>query len=290
MRAKIECVLDEIDWNIAKGLAGADELGVRNVIVRMCGETRFPDITPQDQQLLDEALAGGHVVVTAVSPGLYKDDYNETGLDVRITEDVTRVASGARRLGASVISLFSWKKPPHAAPPFGDEPSPTCPCVLPDYLRMLGDCIHAEGMTPLLENCYWQWGDSGAATAELIRRSECDHLRLQWDPANSIAARWDWHRATAAGAPFDAMDLLLRELDVVAPLISGVHVRDISLTAAGWKWVPLDEGVIDWSVLLAALEAKGYDGPLTIEHHLPDKIAATRHAFQFLTSHVMQQS
>jgi len=287
MNTRIDCVLDEMSWNVAAALSGANQVGLRYGVVRMCGETRFPEVSESDWTLLDSAVESGRLVVKNVSPGLYKEDFTATDLNARIARDVAQTSIGARRLRASAVSLFSWKKSPGAAAPPIGEPSPAMPGELPKYIRLLADGLHAEGMTPLLENCYWQWGDSGAATAELIRRSGSANLRLLWDPANSIAARWDWHREVGAGE-FAATELLLGELRDASSLVGGVHVRDIALDANGWKWVPLGDGVIDWNRILRALDEIGYEGPLTIEHHLPNKIEATRHAFNFLSTHAMQ--
>jgi sugar phosphate isomerase/epimerase len=90
---------------------------------------------------------------------------------------------------------------------------------------------------------------SAVAVAELLRRVD----------SPSFAALWDVHHTYRVGeSPQDVVGAL-------GPRIHLVHVKDARRRGDDWELVPLGEGDVPVRESLAALDAAGYDGWLTVE-------------------------
>ncbi len=78
---------------------------------------------------------------------------------------------------------------------------------------------------------------------------------MLWDPGNGII---EGH-----------LDPRLAIADL-GDYLHHVHVKNIAWRRSGgvwsWSYAPLATGMLDWSALLAALEAAGYRGRLSIDH------------------------
>jgi sugar phosphate isomerase/epimerase len=74
-----------------------------------------------------------------------------------------------------------------------------------------------------------------------------------------LAALWDLHHPYRVGeAPADVLRALGQRIYLV-------HVKDARRRGDGWELVPLGEGDVPVRESLAALDAAGYDGWLTVE-------------------------
>jgi sugar phosphate isomerase/epimerase len=117
--------------------------------------------------------------------------------------------------------------------------------------------------------------------AELVKKVGHPRMGLIFEACNEYRGCLKWKIGSETALRSDPTELLIDSLIQVAPLVRDVHVRDAVPTNDG-EWVPLGEGVIDWARLLAALDGCNYSGPLTVEHHLPAKQAATMHTVDTL--------
>jgi L-ribulose-5-phosphate 3-epimerase len=105
--------------------------------------------------------------------------------------------------------------------------------------------------------------ETGQETADLLRRTldeiALDSLKVNFDPANMIL--------------YDMGDPL-RAVDVLAPDIVHVHVKDARPPLAKGSWgeeVPLGEGVVGIPEFLEALASIDYAGPLCVEREVGDQ-------------------
>ena len=90
---------------------------------------------------------------------------------------------------------------------------------------------------------------SATQVAELLRRVD----------SPSFAALWDVHHPYRVGdSPQDVVGALGQRIHLV-------HVKDARRLGEDWELVPLGEGDVPVRESLAALEAAGYDGWLTVE-------------------------
>lgn len=260
-------------------------MGFSACAIRMVGPDRFPHIAEDDYRWLQEQSKPG--LIASVSPGLNKDAFVTDQARHLARVDFPMCVERAGCLGARDISLFSWAKPDEALPPSRSGAlSPSAPREdMADALREMAKIAGAEGMTLSLEIGYQCWGDSGRAVRELIEAAGGESLRIIWDPCNSLAGRsWWTQRHPDVTLPADVAEYLLEELDLIFPLISNVHVRDMTLDRDGWSYVFAGQGIVPWPLLLRSLREKSYTGPLTVEHHLapPDKEKATLHTARYL--------
>jgi sugar phosphate isomerase/epimerase len=285
VRFPLQLILDELDPDPTRSLPAARQMGFSACAIRMVGSNRFPYISEDDYRWLQEQSKSG--LIASVSPGLNKDVFVAEQARHLAQVDFPMCVQRARGLGARDISLFSWAKPDEALPPIHSEGlSPSAPGEdMADALRVMARIAGAAGMTLSLEIGYQCWGDSGRAVRELIEAAGEESLRIIWDPCNSLAGRsWWTQRHPEVTLPADVAEYLLEELDLIFPLISNVHVRDMTLDRDGWSYVFAGQGLVPWPLLLRALRKKGYQGPLTVEHHLAplDKEKATLHTARFL--------
>ncbi len=102
--------------------------------------------------------------------------------------------------------------------------------------------------------------ETGQEEAQLLRRTlddlKCPNLKVNFDPANMLLYDKD--------DPIKAVELL-------APDIRSVHVKDANRTKAPGTWgeeVPLGKGQVDIKKFLLTLKKVGYAGPLFIEREV----------------------
>ena len=121
-----------------------------------------------------------------------------------------------------------------------------------DTLGRVGELARAAGVTVAFE--------TGQERAALLRRTLDDlkspNLKVNFDPANMLL--------------YD-MDDPLRVLDLLAPDIRSVHVKDANRPPRPGVWgeeVPLGRGQTNTREFVRALRRVGYAGPLCIEREV----------------------
>ncbi len=166
----------------------------------------------------------------------------------------------ARELGVPSLSThlgFLPKDPGHA-----------------DYLSLVADvrtvvdCCAERGQTFHLE--------TGQEPAEeflaFIRAVDRPNLAVNFDPANFLLY---------------GTDDPLHALDVLGPLVRGVHCKDALPSPVPDRLgeeVPMGTGNVDFPAILARLRSLGYDGPLVIERESgADRVADVLAARDYLT-------
>ena len=265
-------VSDEISRDFAEALRVCKQLGIRRVEIRnlaagrapMCGELAMADAESQARD------AG--IEITALSPGLFKFTSEDKQFRHEMSEIYPRAAEWAHRWKLPGLIVFGFHKPgatEATAPEFSSADPP--PHIV-EWLREAGERAAADGLSLMIEPEPICWCDTGRATVELIRKSGCSSLRINYDPGN---VAWLENR--------DPID----EFGVVGPLIANVHVKDLKpLTqgAAHPEWVPAGEGMIDYAAHFAALEKQAYQGPISLEPHT-SSVAQCKEAVDRLIGH-----
>lgn len=132
-----------------------------------------------------------------------------------------------------------------------------------------------QGITLALENCPHTALDRTGVTLDVLEAVASPRLRLLWDPSNA------WRCGDR-----DLPSLAARAISHLAH----VHVKGIRLgdeLARGRIYVPLDEGEVDYRLLLHRLSSYGYQGIVSLEPHyaLPrsGREGAARESFARLT-------
>ncbi len=86
-------------------------------------------------------------------------------------------------------------------------------------------------------------------------------MRVNWDPGN---VAWLENRAPEG------------DLEIVAPYLANVHVKDIRPVTGDPEWVPAGEGIVNWAAQLRGLAQLHYNGPVSLEPHMDFSAEATR--------------
>ena len=234
--------------------------GVEHYEIRYAYRWRVPNAPGWVGDCVANAVKSYGVVITAISPGLFKPTMRTDGSTIPVTTDtpaeirrhldelLPRQFEFAERLGTRNITVFSLPRPRQAAR--GPIPS-----VVIDTLSEAAQKAAGNGFTLLLENGGGLWADTGGATAALVEAVGSDALKVTWDPANVV------HGALAE-------DPVVEGYPAVRPHVGNVHVKDARVVDGAGQWTQMGEGVIAWPAQLAALAQSGYDGYPTLEPHL----------------------
>jgi len=257
-------VSDEISRDFEEALRVCAALGIRRVEVRnllqgrapMCGEAALADA--------ENLARKANVQITALSPGLFKYTASAQQFQHEMSEVYPRSAEWARKWNLPGLIVFGFHKLGATEATAHEFSSANPPAYVIEWLAEAGERAAADGLLLMIEPEPICWCDTGRATAELIRRAGSKVLRINYDPGN---VAWLENR--------DPLD----ELDVVAPLIANVHVKDLKPLARGAgfpEWAPAGEGMIDFAAHFRRLRELGYAGPVSLEPHMDGSLEATR--------------
>jgi sugar phosphate isomerase/epimerase len=138
-----------------------------------------------------------------------------------------------------------------------------------DTLAKVSDLAKKSGITVAFE--------TGQETAALLRTTlddlKCSNLKVNFDPANMLLYN---------------MDEPLKVLDLLAPNIRSVHMKDANRPPRSGVWgeeVPLGRGQTNTKGFLKALKRVGYRGALCIEREVgtqEERFQDIEHGVRFL--------
>jgi L-ribulose-5-phosphate 3-epimerase len=136
-------------------------------------------------------------------------------------------------------------------------------------LAKVSDLARAKGVTVSFE--------TGQETADLLKLTmdelKCSNLKINFDPANMLLYE--------KGDP-------IRAVEILAPFIRSVHVKDAIRTKVPGTWgdeVPLGKGEVDIKKWVQTLKKIGYRGPLCIEREVGNqeqRVADIAYGIRFL--------
>ncbi len=246
---RIGFLTDEISPDIRDAIETGLAWDVHDFEIRMIGDRRVPDISPENVTLLRDLLQTRDIRFTAISPGVFKcplDDRDR--IRQELADTLPRTLDLAESLDLPTIIVFSFQKLA--------QPTPEQKNAAMDYLAAAADLAARAGKMIAVENEPGYWCDSGSATAALLHEIDHPHLRANWDPANAVST---------AEPPYpDGYEAL-------KPWIINVHIKDTPEHALK-QCVPVGEGRVDWRGQLQALQRDRLVEVVTIETHcLPMK-------------------
>ncbi len=229
-----------------------DQLGV-NVVQIACGDPHHAAWKEGDA--LPEAAKAAGFQMTGAMLGFPGEDYT-TPQTIRKTGGF-----GDPSLRPERLRRFQWALERTQALGLTDLmlhagflPEPNDPDRKPflDTLGEVSELAQAKGITVAFE--------TGQETADLLRRTlndlRCPNLKVNFDPANVLL--------------YDMGDPL-RAVEILAPDIRSVHVKDAFRTKVPGTWgeeVPLGQGQVNVKQFIKTLQKVGYQGPLCIEREV----------------------
>lgn len=246
-------VSDEISPDFREALQYGLSWGISRYELRNLTSGRIPNVTPAELQEVLGQVAEHRVIVTALSPGIFKHNLSKRDeLEKELSETLPRTMEIARQFGTSLIIIFGFQREK-------GEPDDRYHQAV-EFMRRAAVIAERGGMRLAIENEPGFWCDSGENTATLIRDVGSKALGANWDPCNGYGTE---------EVPFPNGYRALRDF------ICNVHVKDTK-EGALIRCVPVGEGAIDWTGQLKALVHDRIVNHVTIETHCLPLIEKSR--------------
>ncbi|MBI4875577.1 MAG: sugar phosphate isomerase/epimerase [Acidobacteria bacterium] len=257
----IAAITDEYSPDLEKALEPMVATGMTGAELRVLWGKNIMDLS-QDELLRarDLVAAKGLKVVGIASPLLKCVLPDSPPVDARIQHDVfaskhtfedqPRLAehafSIAKLMGCKIIRVFTYWRTV--------EPQKCFDGVVKG-LAELAEKAAKEDLIIGLENEHACNVATAAETAAVLKAVSNPALQVVWDPANALCAGEE---------PFPYGYSLLP-----ANRIAHVHAKDCHIEDHKPVWGPLGTRSVDWKGQIAALQADGYKGYLSLETHWP---------------------
>jgi sugar phosphate isomerase/epimerase len=236
--------------------------GIRHFELKTLWESkRVPIIADAQRSHLRRIGRDYGAQFVALSPGLFIGAEATSNAAVHeMQEKLPRSIDIAQELGAKLLVIFSFRRTP------GVEEG-----WVADQLAGVVQGAQGSGLTLVIEPLAGNYCDTGQALSRIVRAVDNNSLRVNWDPANVVAAgHSDWRE----------------EYHWVKDLVAHVHLKNYRADVN--KWCVFDEGDLDLKAQLGELRRDGYGGYLAIETHtrfnadFSPIIAASKHNYDVL--------
>jgi len=243
---------DEIDSALDEQLAVLDEAGIEHLDLRNVWDENLLDLSPDRVDELAATLDDRGIGVASIGSPIGKIGIEEP-FDPHL-DRLERALELADRFDTDRVRVFSYYLPED------DDPADHREGVL-QRTRAAVDRAERAGVTLVLENEKDLYGDTPGRVRDLLTTIDSPYLRVVFDPANylEIGVR-----------PYP--DALLQ----VVEYVEQVHVKDARFGERG-AIEPPGEGDGRIPETLAALAARGFSGPLSLEPHL--SVAASDYGY-----------
>ncbi|MGA7305555.1 MAG: sugar phosphate isomerase/epimerase family protein, partial [Rhodothermales bacterium] len=223
-KLEIGVVTDEISRDIRESLSLCRQWGIGMLELREGSTARFPNFTPEELRLVDEARASGSCI-TAVSPGILKTHAdNRSVIRDELENVLPKSIDLALRLDCPLIIVFGCER--------YDGESDENRTLAMRAFEQAAERAAADGLTIAIENEPNFWVDRPADEAAMLAEIGHPNLKANWDPANS---HWGGYLPDRAG--FEAL----------APYIVNVHVKDFTPDDPDVPWRPVGKGSTPWT-------------------------------------------
>ena len=250
---KLAIVSDEISRDFATAVEIGRSWGIDHYELRRLSTGRIPHIDDSDIKEIEHCRKESGIAITSLSSGLFKIKADDAEVERRIAEDLPRTCELARQFGTDIVVEFGFLKPEmkHRGP---------APEQVIELFGRIADVTQSNGCRLMLENEHICWADTGAATAEILKRVNHPNLYVNWDPTN--ASHFD---ETVFPDGYAA----------VKDRVAHVHIKDFDAEDDSITVVP-GQGGTNWPAQLRALIDDGYDGRLVVETHMRPKVEMSR--------------
>jgi sugar phosphate isomerase/epimerase len=255
----IAAITDEYSPDLAGALEPMAATGMTGAELRVVFGRNIMDLSDDEIRRAVDLLASKNLkVISIASPILKCVLPNAPAVDTRFQQDIfnsrhtfedqARLAERAIQIahltGAKIIRVFSYWRTV--------EPEKCFDAVV-EALDRLSVQFWREGLVCGLENEHACNIATAAEAARVLEAVTSPALKLVWDPANALCSGED---------PFPHGYSLLPK-----DRIGHVHIKDCHVVNHKPLWGPVGTQAIDWKGQLAALQADGYEGYISLETH-----------------------
>jgi L-ribulose-5-phosphate 3-epimerase len=261
LRFPIAAITDEYTPDLEKALDAMKPIGMTGAELRVLWGRNIMDLSDGEiRRAKDLCDARGMAIVSIASPLLKCVLPGAPEVDTRFQQDVfaskhtyedqprlaERAFEIARLTGAGIIRVFSYWRTV--------QPEKCFDGVV-KAMEDLATKAAAHDLIIGLENEHACNISTAADTARVLDAVGNPNLMVVWDPANAYVSGEN---------PFPDG---YRKLP--PSRIAHVHLKDCSLDGHNPVWGPLGTRDLDWKGQIAALQADGYKGWLSLETHWP---------------------
>lgn len=242
---RISIITDEVTQDLEKCRRFLDDRGLRAVEVRCASGERAPFLKKYDFDTLRRWTDSGEIIVTALSPGLFKVKHGQQlEIERHLGEVLPRTLDMAHELGASFVVSFT----------FDDPDGEGLDQFHIDAFRVAARECEKAGLKLLIENEPGYLATTAGETLDLVERIDHPACGVNWDPANSNV--------------FDTAGLS-EGLEKIVSRVKNVHVKNCRALPGQLfpEYTHLSEGEIDWKTHVAKLGELEYEGYLCVETH-----------------------
>jgi sugar phosphate isomerase/epimerase len=255
----IACITDEFSPSLSETIPVMKEIGMTGAELRVIDGKNVLDLSDSELQRTKEALDAAELKVISIASPLLKcvlpnapDVDRRFGHDAFASrhtfEDQPRLTERAFQIahffGAKILRVFSYWRTTNPE---------MCLDRIVEALSRLALLGEKEGIAIGLENEHACNIATASESAELFSFIPNPNLKLVWDPANALVAGED---------PFPGGYSLLPKERIVH-----VHAKDCHMASNQPIWGPLGTRSVRWKEQIAALQADGYKGYLSLETH-----------------------
>lgn len=216
--------------------------GVRNFEIRMVEAKRFPVVEAAAWERLKSVAVEYGIHYSAVSPGLFKADLHSDLIGFHSTEILSMSLDLAERIEVDTLITFGVERSALDA----EEDF----ARVIDLLGEAADVAATRGFKLLLENVPGSWADTGENCLRILEGVGRSNFGYVWDTGNLYESE---HR------PF------VESYELLKPFIRNVHLKDGRIVDGRMVWQRFGAGETDIAGQIAALQADGYRGTLTVE-------------------------
>ena len=268
---RIAAITDEFTPDLGPALDAMSAIGMTGAELRVLWGKNIMDLSMEDLKRAQQMTRDkGFEVISIASPILKCVLPGGPEIDSRFQHDIfaskhtfddqPRLADHAfdiaEMMGAKIIRVFSYWRTV--------DPD-KCFNGVVEALTWLSEKAAKRNLIIGLENEHACNIATAAESARLLKALAHPNLKLVWDPANALCSGENPFPEGYAKLPKDR--------------IVHVHLKDCHMEGHKPVWGPLGTRDVDWKGQIAALQADGYQGWLSLETHWPgpggDKMQAS---------------
>lgn len=262
LKFRIASITDEFSpADPSRALSQMASIGMTGAELRVVYGKNIMDLNKSEMTSLRHLLQGHNMeVISIASPILKCVLPNAPDIDTRFQQDIfnskhtyegqaelaERAFKIAKFFGARIIRVFSYWRTV--------DPDKCFDAVA----KALGELAEKAAKADLIigiENEHACNIATAKESARLLDAVKHPNLQLVWDPANALCSGEKPFPGGYKRLPKDR--------------IAHVHVKDCEMEGHKPIWGPVGTRSVDWKGQIAALEADGYKGWLSLETHWP---------------------
>ena len=258
---RIAAITDEYSPDLPTALKAMAETGMTGAELRVISGKNIVDLTNEElDRAVEQVKSHGMEIISIASPLLKCVLPGPHELDGRFQQDIfgakltyedqprlaERVFEICHKTGAKIIRVFTYWR----------TMNPTaCYPAIAEALDDLAGKAQKHGITIGVENEHACNIGTGAETAAILKLATHPNLKVIWDPGNALVAGENPFPYGYKQIPVDR--------------IVHVHAKDCHMEGHKPIWGPLGTRAVDWKGQIAALQADGYKGWISLETHWP---------------------